>query len=243
MRTDSILPSTLQTFNYYRYKLPLFLQNSYGFLEHYRIWYDFLVGASTKNYEGVVKTSDTILYLLDIFNADYLTLLYNIETETVEQADRDYNYSSDMLDKLASLFTIKREFRITYTDENDIVHTNEQIKLTNSDLLTFIKIQIVQNYFDGSFEELINYCDRANVKYVITNGAQPASADIYLIEIDGSNYVYSDNIKKLFYAGLLRIDSLGITYTNTLLNLDNILVFDKLTTATYTGWDDGEWTI
>ena len=42
--TDAhVLIDKLSTFKYYEEKLPLYLQNSYGFKEHFRIWFDLLI--------------------------------------------------------------------------------------------------------------------------------------------------------------------------------------------------------
>ena len=68
MRNVSILPDKFKSFEYYVNKLPLYLRNSYGFIEHYRIWYDLMIG---ENENGLINVSDTILYLMDIFDDDY----------------------------------------------------------------------------------------------------------------------------------------------------------------------------
>src|SRR5574344_3152197 len=89
MITQSILNDKLKSFDYYKSKIPLYLQNSDGFIEHFKIWYDFLVNE--------VESSDIFLNLLLLFDPDYLTYLSN----NVE----DYsNNESDILDKLGAIF-------------------------------------------------------------------------------------------------------------------------------------------
>ena len=74
MITQSIIPQKLQDFEYYKSKIPLYLQNSEGFQEHFRIWYDLLV-------DGVVKNADILLNMLLIFDKDYLSYLHSIDED------------------------------------------------------------------------------------------------------------------------------------------------------------------
>ena len=55
----SILIDKLKDFDYYVKKCPLYLQNSDGFIEHFRIWYDFL---NTQE-----KAGEEVLNLINIF--------------------------------------------------------------------------------------------------------------------------------------------------------------------------------
>ena len=68
----SIISNKLQSFGYYVNKLPLYLQNSYGFIEHFRIWYETLTS-------GVVYTADEILNLLNIFDKNYLKYIDSLK--------------------------------------------------------------------------------------------------------------------------------------------------------------------
>mgnify|MGYP003288801105 CR=1 FL=1 len=74
MYSVSILPEQIREFEYYKNKLPLFLQNSYGFIEHFRIWYDLL---TSDEHTGLADNCDIILYLLNIqFYRDQMDALY-----------------------------------------------------------------------------------------------------------------------------------------------------------------------
>ena len=59
----SVLVEKLKSFEYYKNKLPMYLQSSDGFISHFEIWYDLLIG---QNNNGVVNVCDTILNLLNI---------------------------------------------------------------------------------------------------------------------------------------------------------------------------------
>ena len=62
----TVLTEKLKSFDYYKNKLPMYLRSSDGFVSHFEIWYDLLAG---QNKNGVVNVCDTILNLLNIFDA------------------------------------------------------------------------------------------------------------------------------------------------------------------------------
>ena len=104
MINQSIIPQTLREFDYYKNKIPLYLQNSEGFIEHFRIWYDLLVS-------GVGNKSDILLNMLLIFDPNYLSYLESID----ENIQKD-GYVCDILDKLGSIFGVNRYFKVTYEE-------------------------------------------------------------------------------------------------------------------------------
>lgn len=83
MYSQSILPETLSTFEYYENKLPMWLKSSTTFKEHFRIWYDLMIQDTP--YEGVINTLDWMLYLVNIFdNTDeYMTSGKNLYLENL----------------------------------------------------------------------------------------------------------------------------------------------------------------
>lgn len=225
----SILIDKLKSFDYYKQKLPLYLQNSYGFIEHFRIWYDLLVGQS--NVTGVVGVSDTILDLIGIFDADYIEKLNVYEGS-------ESGTKSDLLDKLGNLFGVKRGVRVTYYNSSNTL-VSENITLDNKDFLLLIKAQVIKNYCNGSYLQIKEYYENSGLFIVTKNTTSPATVDIYLNDIPDSKYTYSENVRKLFLSGLLNIKSMGIRYLYSIQSLFDILIWDNETK----GWDEGAWAI
>lgn len=226
----SVLNDTLKDFKYYKNKIPMYLRQSEGFIEHFKIWYDVLVGKTKiQNDEeifnnGLVAVADILFNLLDIFDKSYLTMseLHTIETFNDEHAE-DIN---DTLDKIALLFGLQRNFRVQYYN-NEMELIVEDLSLTNEELLTLTKIQIIKNYCNGSYEQLYNlYTNYVDLPLLITTSVEPATANIYLANAS-SIMLLSDSIKHMFLAGLLTIQQMGITYRYNLLNLDNLLFWSS----------------
>ena len=203
--TTSILPNELKLFDYYVKKCPLYLQNCSNFIEHFRIWFDFLMGKSSNN--GVIGTADTLLKYLDIFAADY----------PVDDA-------TDMLDKLASIFGLRRKFKIDGTVFN----------LTNADLLLLIKATIIKNYSNGSYSQMKEFYEKAGLN-IIFKSDSAAAVTVYLMSIPGSSKAYSTNVKNMFLKGLLVIKSMGIQYNFLEQTYSNFLVWDN------SNWNEGAW--
>ena len=232
-----LIAEKLQTFEYYYDKLPLYLKNSYGFAEHFRIWFE-LLKSGDKN--GIVNVSETLLYLLDLFDDKYLEKLSQIEgtlpkldTPQNVPASPSYGLQSDILDKIGLLFGVKRQFGIKYT-ENDI-EVEEDISLNNQDFLLLIKGQIIKNYCEGTYDQIKGFYNSAGLKVYIITTDEGASSHVYLAEAGD----YSDNVKKMFKSGLLRIESMGITYTEGTKVIATFMVWDSAKETEY--WDEGGW--
>lgn len=243
MYTQSILNDTLKSFDYYKNKLPLYLQNSYGFAEHFRIWFDVLMGE-----QGVVQFADTLLYGLNIFDEDYLDFVeeYSADGASItyegqpvtsvtyegESLSSGYGTENDLLDKIGSIFGLSRHFSV------DVGEEHYELSLNNEDFLTFIKARIIQNHYKGSYEEMKAYYEIAGLNVmIITVPDENASAKIYLVETDEISY--STDIKTLFNAGELLLPSMGIKYSYGMITLDQSLVFDGV--GYNDVWDTGEW--
>lgn len=224
-----MIDKELLDFQYYYNKLPLYLKNSYGFEEHFKIWFDLL---STMD-----SNEDNIMRFFDIFNKDYLSY--------VDELDGD---GSDILDKIGKIFNIKRNFSATYNDGEKKV--TKFLSLNNKDFLTFIRATIIKNYCDGSFEHVNNFYVNANLPIIYIGTNNPATVNIVMLKIQGEDAV-SEDIQTLFKAGLLNIKSMGIIYSNyTIIDFDALAIWD-LIQKTYTneyvnndkGWDGGQWGI
>ena len=231
----SVLPDQLSNFNYYVKKLPLYLQRSNGFQEHFRIWYDLLVGDSLTT--GVKGVCDSVLQLLNIFDSDYLKYIASFEESGTTIVDGEYtNYGdkSDILDKLGALFGIKRSFTITYVDAGT-THYNEFINLNNEDFLVYIKFQIIKNNCEGTREQIAGFYKQAGLEVYIINQTISGSVNIYLVE--SANL--SNNLRKLFLANQLVLQGMGIGYSNSGIDFSEVLYWDEETN----GWDEGKWVI
>lgn len=215
-----LLPEKLMDFKYYRQKLPLYLQNSEGFVEHFKIWYDLLVGQQDEK-TGVVGSLESVLSKINIFSDDFV------------------NDSSDMLDKLGALFGVSRRLVVTY--QNNGTSTTEELNLDNDDFLYLIKAQIIRNYSDGTYAQANEYYNNAKLFVLTKNDDTPGRVRIYLNDISDSSYSYSDNVKKMFLSGLLNIKHLGIQYLYSIQNLRQILIWDNADSEIT--WDGGQWAI
>lgn len=217
----TILPEILQQFDYYKSKLPMYLQNDEAFQSHFKLWFQFLIGNATTN--GVINVSSTVLKLLDIFADDYLSVFHQLPN-----ADEEKPMQIFMLDYLGSLFNVLRTS----------AKTNEGIlqypELTDEELLLLIKAQIVQNYSDGTYIQAKEFYDKVGLALQIVSSGN-ASIQYQLLR----PYDFSDNIKTLFKLGLLTIKSMGIGqsyYYET----GTELVWDEQD-STYGQWDTGVW--
>lgn len=197
-----MISETLLSFDYYKRKLPLYLQTCESFLSHFHIWHDFLQCIDTQ--------SDVLLASLNIFDNNWL----------VE------NQNSDLLDKLASLYNVSRNFQVSYIDSSGSTVT-KKLSLNNGELLTLIRARIIKNYFDGSTEQIQQYYAMLN----IGNFVQFTESTSGFCQIIYTTNDTTNNYSTMFLAGLLTIESMGISYTRSLNQADVGLMF----------WDSTNW--
>lgn len=309
--SESILPETLHSFEYYKNKLPLWLQQTYGFLEHFKIWHNLLTGLETDlegtipdktyyvyagvnesitiedfpfdtyvgepklysnirsdsltisyspftitcsnvgngaitltdglttiairlivgeplRYTGVIPSSDCLLYLLNLYDEDYLNTINNLETTEHTTSDSQ----CDMLDKIAKLFGLTRHVKVTY--DNEGVPTTEYLDLNNKELLMLLKAQIIKNNWNGTFETLKSFYNDIGLNcHIYTASAiddTEPTAYCKMVLVNRHFSPYSSNILKMFKAGLLRTESLGIMYDDTIVD-----------SGIFGIWDEGIW--
>lgn len=224
-----MIDKELLNFQYYYNKLPLYLKNSYGFEEHFKIWFDLL--------SSMDSNEDNIMRFFDIFNKDYLNYIDELEGE-----------GSDILDKIGKIFNIKRNLSVPYLDGAEKV--TKFISLNNKDFLTFIRATIIKNYCDGSFEQVNNFYSNINLPIIYIGTNNPATVNIVMLKTQGEDAV-SEEVQTLFKGGLLNIKSMGIIYSNyTIVDFDSLALWDSVQ-KTYTnayvnnnkGWDGGQWGI
>lgn len=204
-----LLPDTLKEFRYYERKLPQYLRNDDCFVEHFRLWYELCCGkgdetqgVAINEFCGVAPSSDLILHLLNIYDSNFLATLRKLD---------GYDGAADILDKIGAIFGLRRNFAIDYYAEpTDKELTHEEVNLNDTEFLLLIKAQIIRNYCDGSYEQMVQYYEDASLQILTINSSvYEATVDCYLNSAAG----YSSNIVKLFKAGFLTIEYLGIHYT------------------------------
>lgn len=228
----SFVPDKIKSYEWYYNKLPLYLKNSYGFSEHFRIWYELLISGD-KN--GIVNVGDTLLYLFNIFDKNFLQTIANFPDSGATEGN--YGTVSDFLDKLGYLFGVIRNFSVTYKNDND-ENVTEDLSLNNEDFLLLIKAQIIKNYCEGTYEQIKGYYNSAGLDVFLITTEDGASAHVYLAAPPNSSK-YSLNVEKMFKSGLMRIESMGITYTEGVRVLVSFLTWDSTKTKEY--WDTGVW--
>lgn len=213
----SILIDKLKDFNYYVSKIPMYLQNSEGFLEHFKIWYDFLIG---KENSGCVGTSDTLLDLINIFDPEY----------DEKYISGEINLASNLLEKLGSIFNISHNFSVMVNGNS------QQLNLTDSEFLILLKAQIIKNYSEGSYEQYKELYDKlgwfitysnanfadVTVNYVVIPGVEP------LVEL-------TPNLEACWKTGLLGIEAMGINYRYYIMQYNVSGTWDSSL------WDEGVW--
>ncbi len=224
MNTVSILPEQLKSFDYYKDKLPMYLQNSYGFIEHYRIWYDMLMG-KPGTINGIVPSVDMLLYMLDIFDSSYFGELGKL-------GDLNTQY---MLDNIGALFGVKRNMSIAYHYEGKLVP--ETLALSNEEFIQLIKARVIRNYCEGTYEQINQYYKSAGLEIVNTTnrGGDTATSGLYLIK--HSNQGTLTNLEKLFLAEELHIASMGIQYFLESITIEEDFLWDTIDH----NWDQRRW--
>lgn len=237
MITKKLIPEEIESFEYYKNKIPLYLKNSYGFMEHFKIWHEILIGDTER--AGVVGNGEIFLNLLLIFDPNYFTYL----SENLEDFDPEGNIC-DILDKIGELFGVSRNFTINYVSQGT-PHT-EDLQLNNKDFLILIKARIIKNYCDGTLEIMNDFYKDAKIPMEVRTSDSPATANIWLIKSGSSEYHYSENVEKMYLAGMLTIESVGISYvTDDPIDLLDILIWFDENMTPQTGvkynWDEGEW--
>lgn len=224
MITDYLIPDKLMTFDYYRLKLPLYLRQSKTFQEHFRIWYDLLIGNEKK---GLVGNARIFFNLLQLFDKDYITFLNSLKTDEEDE--------SKILDYIGDLFGVYRNNSVTYS-YNDETKT-EDITLSDAEFLTLIKAKIVKNNYDGTRSQLQDYYDIVAYKSIyFDNVSADATLNVFMVVDTLPTIDTLTNTQKMFLSGAFNIESLGIAYTNSLRTTVQ-LSWD--TEGIY--WDEGAW--
>lgn len=213
---SNILPDKLLSNDYYYNRLSMQLRS------------DDNIKKQVDTYVGIINNIsdvlESIINYFDIFNEKYFEINNILKSGT----------SNFLLDDIGKFFGINRIMNVEYVDSEGIFGEKnethlETITLTNIEMLTLIQVAISRNNFYGTAEELLNLYNndssligKLNIIYAWGNNDTGIS-DPLVCQVYFRNYLniintlgFSDNIIKLFYAGLLTIESLGITYLKAL---------------------------
>ena len=203
-----MLINKLKDWNYYCNKLPLYVRNSYGIKEHFEILFGLMLELDSNE--------NNICDCFDLLQKNY-------ETKIISKYASLDGYDFKFLDMIASIYGINRVIDVTYTDVNNN-KINKQLYLNNKELYIFIKTRIIQNNYDGSYKQAIEYYNSIGLNtQMFFDSTEPAKCNIYL---DVNNITTSENIQSLFLAGLLTLKSVGITYNEKIVSLEIIGIWD-----------------
>lgn len=220
-----MLDKKLLSEQYYTDKTSLFLQNSYGILDHYAMLITIL--------QEVDATYDELLECFDITSDE---MFLKIESMSTDEAD--------ILDKFAHLYDVDRQMTITYIEEGQEI--KRDVTLNNFELWVLIKAQILQNNFDGSYAQMREYYDKMKLPVFILTSTTSGQASVFLdltsgITIGQTVYSFADNanIEYLFKAGYLTLKSMGIVYSHSTISLSTVAIWDSQESAR--SWDNARW--
>lgn len=197
----------LLTWEYYYQKLPLYIRNSYGLPEHFKMIVDSMK-VLDDNEQNVCKS----FFIMD---KDYLTFMHKYTTDD----KKDFI----ILDYLAKLYGVSRNMQVQYSDDTGQIHTLT-LHLTNKELYILIKAKILQNTYDGTYLQCKQYYNKLDIPiYFYTDDLESAICYLYL----GSNDNTTDNIKTLFRAGYFTLKSMGIVYKYSMIDYDYLGIWGK----------------
>lgn len=232
-----MLTQKLKEWTYYKQKLPLYIQSSYGMLEYFKTIYDLL--------KQVDDTEDSI-------HASFTIMSINVDKCKNGDEKELAKIKSDVLDKIGNLLNISRLFSFTYIEEGTkkTYDTNNN-QYVGSDGLThhglddvsylrLLQIKVLMKQFIGTYKSLrssymITLQDnKFDIPIYIIANQNPATCDCYLVLDTESSF--SDIEKKMFMAGLYTPNIIGITYIFHIVN-SNLAVWDTIERT----WDIATW--
>ena len=85
--------------------------------------------------------------------------------------------------------------------------------------------QIIKNHYNGTYIQYKSLYELANIPVIIYTDTNHSATVNCFLNYDGSVEI-TDNIKYIFQAGLLSIESLGITYIYSITDINLFARFD-----------------
>ncbi len=135
----------------------------------------------------------------------------------------------DLLDKIAEIVGCKRNLDVSYGSPL----TSYTLSLSNEELIRSIKTRIIQNNYDGSFENFKKNYESIGLNVLATDGGVSGTS----IQILNNDEKLTDNDKHMFLSGNYSIRSLGITYSFSMGDLDLIGFWDNILRT----WNNSQW--
>lgn len=214
----------LKSESYYLDKLSMFLRNSPGVPEHFSMMISML--------NIVDEVLDNILYFFDITKDEVFLKIEEMGT------------SSDILDKIAHLYGVRRHFTVTYVEDSETI--SRELTLNNFELWTLIKAQILQNCYDGSFKQMREFYDKMRIPVYVFSSTSSGNVSLLLdmsssMTVGTKSYSFADNpnIEYLFKANMFTIRSMGIRYFTSTMSVASVAIWDDTSEAR--SWDNAKW--
>lgn len=188
---------------------------------------------------SIVSTMRDIFNSLNIFNKDDDGSSQNIVDSSSEylaflNTIRESSTQTEVLDKLARLYGVSRNFSVSYVHGTDTV--KKELNLADEALLLLIKCQVIKNAFQGTFEHLKSLYAMIDLPVMILtespegNERHDATCRLVLLRQTDDDYTGANNpllgVEDMFLSGLLTIQSLGIKYTYEIETAGMIAIFD-----------------
>ena len=212
-----LLDENLLTFDYYKNLTPMYLQQSYGFLDIFKIYYDlgFAENEETTDNLSIIEFIEKLFNSLDVYSK---------------------NVNKDILYKLCNFFGISKNVRVQFYDYTAEKWVTKNLSLTDDELLLYLKCKIIQNRYDGTAKMANDLYDRVGLPiFMVTQTNNEAYCQVWLLMYDDTQF--SQNIQELFLSGLLTLKSVGVRYSHRIQVATNIALFDS--TDTNRSFDKG----
>ena len=212
-----LLDENLLTFDYYKNLTPMYLQQSYGFLDIFKIYYDlgFAENEETTDNLSIIEFIEKLFNSLDVYSK---------------------NVNKDILYKLCNFFGISKNVRVQFYDYTAEKWVTKNLSLTDDELLLYLKCKIIQNRYDGTAKMANDLYDRVGLPiFMVTRTNNEAYCQVWLLMYDDTQF--SQNIQELFLSGLLTLKSVGVRYSHRIQVATNIALFDS--TDTNRSFDKG----
>ena len=219
-----MLIDKLRAWEYYYKKLPLYMRNSYGIKEHFEIVWNVMM--------QLEWTQEDVLDVMNLLQDNYVS-------KVIAKYDDVNSYDFNFLDVIGSLYGVNRSLNVNYIDNYTGETIHKKLYLTNKEFYMLIKARIVQNNYDGTFEQARQYYENIGLPMYMFTGTNPAECYLYL----GFNDNITDNVKDLFMANLLTLKSVGITYIRYQIDISKMAIWASKddTPNDNNSWDVSVW--
>ena len=222
-----MLIDKLKQWQYYYKKLPLYMRNSYGIQEHFKMIFDMMI--------AIDDNEQNICELFDFLQDDYVN---NVIAKYDDINGFDFNF----LDMIGAIYGVNRTLNVQYYRQSTHTNVNKTLRLNNREYYIFIKSRIIQNNYDGTFEQARQYYEGIGFPlYMFTTIEDDEHATCYMYL--GQNENTFDNIRDLYLANLLTLKSVGIIYVLNEIDIYRMAIWadDIIEPNNNNSWDVSVW--